>query len=84
MSNTIHIGQGSSKFYCNLIRAYLKNYEAANEDNINCRGMLLYPTTSEELSLSYNVDGHQVSIKTINLNQYWTDIRNSLINLIKN
>jgi len=66
------------------IYSYLKNYEAENEDNINCRGMLLYPTTSEELSLSYNVDGHQISIKTINLNQYWTDIRNSLINLIKN
>lgn len=27
MSNTINIGQGSSKFYCNLIRAYLKNHE---------------------------------------------------------
>ncbi len=27
MSNTINIGHGSSKFYCNLIKAYLKNHD---------------------------------------------------------
>ena len=30
MSNTINIGQGSSKFYCNLIKAYLKNYDGVS------------------------------------------------------
>ncbi len=35
--------------------------------------MLLYPTTSEELSLSYDMDGHEVTVKTINLNQNWKD-----------
>lgn len=26
-THTINIGQGSSKFYCNLIKAYLKNHD---------------------------------------------------------
>jgi hypothetical protein len=30
MSNRINIGQGSSKFYCNLIKAYLKNYDGVS------------------------------------------------------
>ena len=60
------------------IFAYLKNLEATGEENKGCRGMLLYPTTSEELSLSYDMDGHEVSVKTINLNQHWKEIDKSL------
>ncbi len=60
------------------IYSYLKNYEAVNEENKECRGMLLYPTTFEEISLSYDMDGHEVSVKTINLNQHWKEIDKSL------
>ena len=60
------------------IFAYLKNLEATGEENKGCRGMLLYPTTSEELSLSYDMDGHEVTVKTINLNQHWKEIDKSL------
>ena len=56
------------------IYSYLKNYEAEDKENKHCRGMLLYPTTSDEISLSYDVDGHEISIKTINLNQHWKKI----------
>ena len=64
------------------IYSYLKNYEALSEKNVDCRGMLLYPTTSEELSLNYEIDGHEVSIKTINLNQHWEEIDKSLKQIV--
>jgi len=64
------------------IHAYLKNLEAVDDENRNCRGMLLYPTTSDELALSYDMDGHKLMINTINLNQHWKDIHQSLISII--
>ena len=64
------------------IYSYLKNYEVINDKNKDCRGMLLYPTTSDELSLSYNMDGHKVSVKTINLNKDWKEIDKSLRDII--
>jgi len=60
------------------IFAYLKNLEATGAENKDCRGMLLYPTTSKELSLSFDVGGHEVTVKTINLDQNWKEIDKSL------
>ena len=60
------------------IYAYLKNIEAWGSSYKDCKGMLLYPTTNEELSISNHIDGHKITIKTINLNQHWGKIDKSL------
>ncbi len=65
------------------IFSYLKNFEILDSNNSDCKGMLLYPTVDQEISLSYKIDNHKVMVNTINLNQNWKGIHNSLINLLK-
>jgi len=62
--------------------AYLKNLEPLGEENIHCEGILLYPTVEKELNLQYDVQGHRISIRTINLNQDWKRIHNSLLEIL--
>ena len=47
-------------------------------------GMIIYPTTDEELSISNCIDGHKITVNTINLNQHWKNIHHSLIDIIEN
>ena len=65
------------------LNAYLTNLEALGEENKSCEGMLLYPTVEDELNLSYNMNDHKISIRTINLNQDWTQIRYKLLLLVE-
>ncbi len=64
------------------IHAYLTNIEARGGVNAHCEGMLLYPTVTQELALHYNVKGHRISVKTINLNQEWRQISCDLLKLL--
>jgi 5-methylcytosine-specific restriction enzyme subunit McrC len=65
------------------IFAYLKNLEKKGGVNINCTGVLLYPTAQKELRLSYTMDGHKVMIRTVNLNQEWQSIDQDLRELLE-
>jgi 5-methylcytosine-specific restriction enzyme subunit McrC len=62
--------------------AYLDNLEPVDKWEKPCEGILLYPTTDKELDLRYNIKGHTVSIRTINLNQDWQQIHESLLKLV--
>ena len=62
------------------IYSYLENVQLTDEQELE--GILLYPTIDEEYNLSALYNGHQISIKTINLNQEWQSIHNDLINVI--
>jgi len=42
-------------------------------------GLLLYPTTTEELNLSFPVGGKYILVKTLDLNQEWVKIENRLL-----
>jgi 5-methylcytosine-specific restriction enzyme subunit McrC len=53
--------------------AYLKNKEIELGWR-ECEGIILYPAVDRHLELSYRIQGHQVRIKTINLNQDWQSI----------
>jgi 5-methylcytosine-specific restriction enzyme subunit McrC len=44
-------------------------------------GMLLYPTTEENLNLQYRIGGKIIMVKTLNLGADWTDIYNRLIEI---
>ena len=65
----------SSNLY--QIFAYVKN-EAANTPNKSVSGMLLYPQVDISVKKSYNIDGHNFHVKTINLNQEFDLIKQEL------
>ena len=77
----------SSKFNSsNLyqIYAYLKNIENKSDThlNVNCEGILIYPTVDYTLDESFQVEGHILRVKTINLNQDWRDIEADLLDIV--
>ena len=45
-------------------------------------GILLYPTTKKEVDSNHTIGGHNIRLKTINLNQEWSEIENDLISII--
>jgi len=64
------------------LHAYLTNVGGEKERQSKCEGILLYPTVVNELDLRYDIKGHKVSIRTINLNQGWKDIHKSLLKMV--
>jgi 5-methylcytosine-specific restriction enzyme subunit McrC len=58
---------------------YVKNAEAQGGSSKNCEGILIYPTVIKELDLTYSIENHKISIKTINLNQEWRKISEDLL-----
>ncbi len=63
--------------------AYLINNESKGGVNLESEGILLYPTVNEEVDLEYFIQGHRISIKTLNLNQEWQEIHNRLLEIIE-
>jgi 5-methylcytosine-specific restriction enzyme subunit McrC len=61
--------------------AYLKNYKLQPSET-SAEGILLYPTTSQSLDLAYVIGGHNLRIKTLQLNQPWQKIHTQLLDLI--
>jgi 5-methylcytosine-specific restriction enzyme subunit McrC len=64
------------------LSAYLRNLENNCEADRTAEGILLYPTTSESLDLSFRLHGHRVSIRTLDLNQPWTAIEKRMLALL--
>ena len=62
--------------------AYLKN--ASGDGNAHLfEGMLLYPTVGDGPDLRYELHGHKVSVRTINLDQDWRSIHDDLLSYVK-
>ena len=71
------------KFHSNnlyQIYAYIKNYR--NEKNKKVEGILLYPTTKQEVDSTHIIGVHNFRLMTINLNQEWRNIEKDLISII--
>lgn len=66
--------------------SYLRNIEVKKDHSLNptCEGILLYPTVGVTLNESYNMGGHIVSIKTIDLSKEWRSIHQDLLTIISN
>jgi 5-methylcytosine-specific restriction enzyme subunit McrC len=62
--------------------AYLKNIETTSKVNRNCAGILLYPSVTKQFDISVTIKGHDISFKTINLNQEWPNIEKDLLAVI--
>lgn len=62
--------------------AYLKNIEKRGSEFIDCKGILLYPTVDKDLDLQYEIQGHKISVRTIDLSKDWQKIHNNLMLII--
>jgi len=63
--------------------AYLSNMERSDDPNdANAGGMLLYPDTTGNVDLAYKIKGHDVRIRTINLDQHWKGIKEDMLMLL--
>lgn len=84
-STTLTAGpHGSKKFKSdNLYQlyTYLRTQEHRGEEYRAAEGMLLYPTTSDELTESVVIQGHRIQIATVDLRQSWQDIESRLLSL---
>jgi 5-methylcytosine-specific restriction enzyme subunit McrC len=64
------------------MNAYLKNLES-EPDGAQCEGILLYPAVNYPLNMSFDLQGHPVRIRALNLDQDWQSIKANLLNLIQ-
>lgn len=62
--------------------SYLKNAEAKGPGYRKCKGVLLYPTVQQNLDLNYEIKGHRISIKTLDLARQWQSIHTDLLNVV--
>lgn len=62
--------------------AYLKNLEKRGAGYQSCTGILLYPAVQQDLDLNYEIQGHQISIRTIDLNKDWPNIHSKLLTVV--
>lgn len=61
---------------------YIKN-QARKPCWENVRGMLLYPTVDYTIDEYITIQGHQIRVATIDLNQEWSNISKDLLNLFR-
>ena len=75
---TIHSGNLYQIF------AYVKNMTANNLGTKNVSGMLLYAKTDEDEypNYDYNMSGNRISVKTLDLNVEFNEIRKQLDNIV--
>lgn len=66
------------------IYAYVSNIEknSSNPNNINCEGMLLYPTVQKEVNATYQMGNHKMRIATVDLSKNWREIHSRLLEII--
>jgi len=62
--------------------SYLLNQEDDTVRNNFAKGILLYPTIEKEYDLHYRYKGHDIEIKTLNLNSSWQSISQRLCQVI--
>jgi 5-methylcytosine-specific restriction enzyme subunit McrC len=62
--------------------AYVKNAEAKGMAFQRTEGLLLYPTVGDPVRASYLMQGHQVSVASLNLDQPWRAVALDLLSLI--
>lgn len=62
--------------------AYLKNLEPRGGPDRHARGVLLYPCVGESLRLGYELPGHAVEIRTLDLAAPWPQVHAALLALL--
>ena len=63
--------------------AYLKNIGKKGSEYESCRGTLLYPAVKSDINLCYEIQGHRIQIRTVDLNKPWLEIHEDLLELVE-
>jgi 5-methylcytosine-specific restriction enzyme subunit McrC len=61
------------------IYAYLRSQEHKSQERATASGILLYPTVSQALSESIEIQGHRITFQTIDLSMQWQPIHDQLL-----
>lgn len=64
------------------ILAYLANSAAPLGNTPPHAGVLLYPVVGEKFGFDYRLNGFGVTIRSLDLNQPWTEVRRDLLELV--
>ncbi|MFT4032795.1 MAG: hypothetical protein QM669_10275, partial [Siphonobacter sp.] len=59
--------------------AYLKNHPSQK----NLSGILVYPTVTQKVSAVFSDNQHRILVQTVNLNQSWQAIHESLLTMVQ-
>ena len=62
--------------------SYLLNQETGSKITEYCDGILLYPTVDDDFVHTYKYNNHEISVRSINLNQDWRTIEGDLLKMI--
>ena len=62
--------------------AYLKNVEPRGGVDAKAEGILLYPVADRNIRLNYQMPGHMLRIRTVNLSRPWQEIHNELLQIV--
>ena len=62
--------------------SYLKNSEALGFAYNDAEGILLYPSVGDQIAFDAKIQGHNVRVRTVNLDQPWQKIRSELLAVI--
>ena len=62
--------------------AYLKNLEPQGGADAQAEGILLYPVVDRNVRLSYQMPGHMLRVRTVNLSRPWQEIHNELLQIV--
>jgi 5-methylcytosine-specific restriction enzyme subunit McrC len=64
------------------ILAYVENRAAAAAKHPLHEAMLLYPVVGRAFSFDYRLNGHSIRVRSLDLNQDWSQIRSDLLGLV--
>ncbi len=83
---TLNDFHGSRKIHASNLyqmNSYLSSYSSSKScmSDYN-EGVLLYPVVTDEISKSYEINGNNIRIETLNLNKDWMEIERDLMSLI--
>ncbi|MFZ4440870.1 MAG: hypothetical protein ACOYOS_20850, partial [Syntrophales bacterium] len=63
------------------IHTYLSSLEGKSYPDNMAEGLLLYPTNGYQVDLAWNIRGHTIRVKTLDLGLDWRNIRKSLLEI---
>jgi len=63
------------------LHTYLSSLEGKSYPDNMAEGLLLYPTNGYQVDLAWNIRGHTIRVKTLDLGLDWRNIRKSLLGI---
>ena len=63
------------------IHTYLSSLENKEYPDTIAEGLLLYPVNGYQVDLEWNISGHNVQVKTLNLGKDWRSIHRNLLDI---